>query len=212
MTKPLFTGEGPQYYDAAYKHNRPFAKPGPYQTALTTAEEGAFRQWVAKNRVPFDPNAKIVDYDMRGYWRSSGGKLPAHGERGMPYAWPDTFKTPYDTTFSKESKYATADCPFVWQEDDNLVDQRNGQLIFGTAPTTPGANESGYSSRAGRGAQSPGSYMAIRHVDGSISPRPLLNAQVRLRQGEGLVLVTPNGIVDNGQRAGRYGATVTISS
>jgi hypothetical protein len=124
MTQPLFSGEGPEYYSAAYAHNAPFARPGPYQTPLTPAEEQAFLDWVKKNNVPFDPTAQTVDYDMRGYWRSTGGSW-----RGGHF--PDTYKTPYDTTFSAESKYATANCPFVWK-GDSLVDQRNGQLIYGT--------------------------------------------------------------------------------
>src|SRR5215469_3318780 len=54
---PLFTAEGPQFYQQAFQHNQAFAKPGPYHTQLTPKEEQAFRQWVAKNKVPFDPNA-----------------------------------------------------------------------------------------------------------------------------------------------------------
>ena len=54
-------------------------------------------------------------------------------------------------------------------------------------------------------------YMAIRHADGELS-RVAQNCQVSLEPGEGMVLVTPNGIIDNGRRAGRNGATVTLST
>lgn len=132
----LFPAEGPSFYGAAYAHNRPFAVAppknggkGPYQTKLTAGQEKDFRKWVADNNVPFDPNAKIVDYDMRGYWLNvivtGKGKWAGGGTH-----FPDTYKTPYDTTFSGQSKYATKDNPFEWK-GNNLVNSRSGQLIFG---------------------------------------------------------------------------------
>ncbi len=129
--QPLFTSEGPQFYQAAFKHNSAFALPGPYQTKLSSDEEQEFRKWVKENNVPFDVNAKTVDYDMRGYWKSMvAGNQPAW-KQGSHF--PDTFKTPYDTTFSAESKYAKQGTPFVWK-GDNLIDTRTGAVIFGTAP------------------------------------------------------------------------------
>ncbi len=82
---PLFTKEGPQFYGAAYRHNAPFATPGEvfgksksifgnYQTKLAAPEEKKFLQWVAQNNVPFDPTAQRSDYDMRGFWKATGGK------------------------------------------------------------------------------------------------------------------------------------------
>jgi hypothetical protein len=73
--------------------------------------------------VPFDPNASTVDYDMRGYWSASGGKGWTSGSH-----FPDTYKTPYDTTFSAESKYAKSDTPFVWR-GDTLIDKRSGNPV-----------------------------------------------------------------------------------
>jgi TP901 family phage tail tape measure protein len=119
---PLFTREGPAHYDAAFKHNAPFALPGPYQTDLGE-DEAAFRKWVAKNRVLFDPDAEKVDYDMRGFWAAGGRQAAKNGH------FPDTWKTPYDTSFSRESKYATANNPFGWV-GDRLVDARDGQVVF----------------------------------------------------------------------------------
>lgn len=122
---PVFTSEGPRLYKAAYQHNEQFAKPGPYQTKLSPKEEQQFRGWVAKHGVPFNPDAKRADYDMRGYWKATAGRGWGKGQH-----FPDTFKTPFDTTFSRESKYATKDNPFVWR-GENLVDRRNGRLVFG---------------------------------------------------------------------------------
>jgi hypothetical protein len=123
---PVFKSEGPQLYQQAYQRNAQFAHPGPYHTPLQPEEEQKFRQWVTQNKVPFDPNAKIVDYDMRGFWK----------ERQMDAAkwkpgqhFPDTYKTPYDTTFSAESKYAKPGTPFIWK-GDNLIDKRTGAIVF----------------------------------------------------------------------------------
>jgi hypothetical protein len=134
MSKPLFTDEGPQYYSAAYRHNAPFAKPAPYNTKLNPQQEKAFRGWVLNNHVPFDVNDPVQDYDMRGFWLS---KAKAGTEPGGGVGYPDTFKTPYDTTFSAESKYATANCPFVWH-GDNLVDLRDGTLVFSRGASSGG--------------------------------------------------------------------------
>ena len=123
---PLFTQEGPPLYAKAYAHNAPFAKPGPYQTKLPPQQEQQFRQWVAANKIPFDPNAKTVDYDMRGFWLSHQAGGQGRAANGH---FPDTFKTPYDTTFSGESNYAKPGTPFVWK-GNTLVDTRNGQIVF----------------------------------------------------------------------------------
>lgn len=126
QNKPLFTQEGPQFYADAYAHNKPFAVDGPYVTVLAPAIEAAFRKWVTEHGVPVDPDESPSDYDMRGFYLSmNNGKYPNwHGGH-----FPDEFKTPYDTSFSKESKYATPNCPFVWR-GNILVDSRNNQIIF----------------------------------------------------------------------------------
>ena len=41
-----------------------------YNTSLPQMDEFQFRNWVAQNRVPFDPNATAPqDYDMRGFYQ-----------------------------------------------------------------------------------------------------------------------------------------------
>lgn len=135
LTMPLFSREGPQFYAAAYAHNAPFATQGTYQTPLSPAEEQAFRHWVAQNDVPFDPDAATVDYDMRGFWRS---QITGGGDWGGGH-FPDTYKTPYDTSFSAESQYATPDNPFSWH-GDWLVDSRSGQVVFAPPPVSPPPN------------------------------------------------------------------------
>jgi hypothetical protein len=146
----MFSGEGPQYYDRAYRHNAPFAVPGPYQTVLSAEEEQEFRRWVSANGVPFDVSASVVDYDMRGYWKANRGATYGGGH------FPDTYKTPYDTTFSNESRYATPDNPFVWH-GDNLIDSRDGSLIFGSPAQV-----------------APAKHYFIQHADGTTTPLPLM--------------------------------------
>jgi hypothetical protein len=127
--KPVFAAEGPNLYKAAAARNLPFAKASlsGYQTPLTQMQEAKFRQWVTTNKIPFNPAAAKVDYDMRGFWlqqQTSGSQgRAANGH------FPDTFKTPYDTTFSNQSKYAKPGTPFVWV-GNTLVDKRNGSVIF----------------------------------------------------------------------------------
>lgn len=130
-----FQAEGPSQYQAAYKRNRPFAKPGPYATLLSPQEEILFRAWVAKNSVPFNPKAKVADYDMRGFWQAMQTGLQPRWQQG--HHFPDTWKTPYDTSFSNESMYATKQNPFVWQ-GQNLVDRRSGRPLFQGKPEERG--------------------------------------------------------------------------
>lgn len=183
MTAPLFGDEGPAYYAAAYAHNAPFATGGPYFTTLTPPEEQQFRAWVQQAGVPFDVNAGVSDYDMRGFWKAGGSQ---GWRRGLHF--PDTYKTPYDTTFSRESRYATPNCPFTWQ-GDNLVDVRDGTLIFGTpAPSRPPARRAS----GGPAGQNNGPRLVVRDRDGRERPVPISgsgdvrNARVPLRPGEQL--------------------------
>lgn len=119
--------EGPDYYAEAYRRNSNFAFPSTtnYQTPLSPDEERQFQAWVQAKQAPFDPNAATVDYDMRGYWKSYGGNPPWKGPGSH---FEDTWKTPYDTTFSAESRYAMPGMPLVWQGDD-LVDTRTGKPV-----------------------------------------------------------------------------------
>lgn len=120
--------------DANYSHNLPFAKPGPYVTKLDPEQESQFEQWVKKNNINFDPSAKVTDYDMRGFWLSQQGKAGSGTEINAldgKIHYPDTYKTPYDRTFSNESKYATQDAPH-WKDDRYLVDG-SGKVVFDQA-------------------------------------------------------------------------------
>lgn len=114
---PIFTHEG--NYKAAYAFFSPYAKPGPYTTALSPAQQQQFNSWVAQYHVPI-----TIDYDMQGYWLANGSK-PYNGSTHFP----DTFKTPYDTTFSRESKYASANNPFDWV-GQQLINIHTGKIIF----------------------------------------------------------------------------------
>lgn len=125
LNTPVFTAEGPQAYALATQRNAPFAKPGPELTTLNDAQEARFRQWVAQNKVPFDPNEATPDYNMRGYWIANPNATHAQGQH-----FPDTYKTIRDATFSDQSKYAKPGTPYAWV-GNNLVDQRTGQLVFG---------------------------------------------------------------------------------
>lgn len=122
-TGPPWHSEGPRFYHDAFAFFSKYAADGPYQTMLSKANEAAFERWVDKKRVPFDYRAKIADYDMRGFWLH-GGKWGGGNQH-----FPDTWKTPYDTTFSRESRYATANNPFDWV-GENLRNLKTGRLIF----------------------------------------------------------------------------------
>lgn len=129
--------------------NQAYVTPGQhtYNTPLSAPDETKFRQWVADNNVPFDPNAKVSDYDMRGLWKTSqdpdawkqlqeSGKVPEDmapaGTKidpndGKPH-YPDYWKTPFHQTFSNESQWATPNAPH-WTPDDKLV-ASDGKVVF----------------------------------------------------------------------------------
>jgi hypothetical protein len=132
-----------QMLPASYARNEEFAKPGPYQTNLAPADEAKFQQWVGSNKVNFNPNDPNADYDMRGYWKdvaSKGGNQTAINSTDGKLHFPDTYKTPFDASFSAESKYATPDNPFKWK-GETLVDQRSGKSVYQTGQ--PGGEDQG---------------------------------------------------------------------
>ena len=83
----------------------PFKAEQGYNTPLSPLDEMAFRQWVAKNNVPFDPNAAVSDYDMRGYWQGMMNGNPMavptaiNPNDNQPH-YTDYYKTPLHQTFS----------------------------------------------------------------------------------------------------------------
>jgi len=70
------------------------------QTALSPAEEVAFKRWAMVNNIQDvdDPRSK---YDYRGYWKQTQGAAHQAGEH-----FPDTFKQHGHPTFSQESQYS----------------------------------------------------------------------------------------------------------
>lgn len=112
-------------YEANFKYNSPYATPGPYVTKLNPAEDGAFNKWVKTNRIAWQ-DAPNADYDMRGFWKAmiSGNPNAREAWNAESKSWhfPDTWKTPYDATFSRESMYAKPSAPY-W-EGNNLIEER----------------------------------------------------------------------------------------
>jgi len=109
------------------QYNQQFAKapmrgPDAYQTRLTPDQENLYRKWLTATGkdtgIKYDPDD--ASYDMRGYWADvvAGGRFK---RMGKAQHFPDTYKTPYHPTFSRESKYATDDAPY-WTSDDVLRD------------------------------------------------------------------------------------------
>src|SRR6202035_445501 len=117
-----------------FERNSQWVKPGEhiYNTPLPAPQEQAFRQWAQANRVPFDVNAGVTDYDMRGFWLALQQGDPkaqsAVNPNDKQIHFPDYWKTPFHQTFSAESKWATPDAP-KWNERDQLIDN-SGKVIF----------------------------------------------------------------------------------
>lgn len=104
-----------------------------YNTKLNDLDEMAFRQWVQKNNVPFDPSASAPqDYDMRGFYQGLKQQNPIAQSAIDPndnrMHYPDYWKTPIHETFSNESQWAPASAP-AWNEKDQLVSQ-GGRIVF----------------------------------------------------------------------------------
>jgi hypothetical protein len=101
-----------------------YSMPGFYNTPLHPAEEQAFRAWLQKNKVPFDPDVAMSDYDMRGFWKGlmSGDPNAVTGmnPNDKQLHFGDYYKTPYHKSFSAESKYAKQTGP-RWNNLDQLV-------------------------------------------------------------------------------------------
>jgi len=101
-------------------------------TQLTPEQEIAFQQWVQANSVPFNPNDKYPDYDMRGYYQSlqqGTAEQPAVNAVDQQLHYPDTYKTPYHESFSAESQWAAPGAP-TW-EGEKLVSP-TGEVVYET--------------------------------------------------------------------------------
>lgn len=103
-----------------------------YDTSLPQMDEFQFRQWLSDNKVPFDPNRGNQDYDMRGYYQglmqANPRAMSGVNENDGRMHFSDYWKTPYHSSFSNESKYATPNAP-QWINDSQLAAQ-NGRIMF----------------------------------------------------------------------------------
>ena len=120
-----------------YARNMAYAKPD-WQTGLaqlSPEQEQQFLQWVKAKNVPFNPNDKTADYDMRGFWQAlqQGDARAMSGVNPTTQSlhYPDVWKTPYHESFSAESQWAGDGAP-TWQ-DDKLVSP-SGEIIFQDKP------------------------------------------------------------------------------
>lgn len=118
-----------------FKRNSAWLKPGDhtYNTPLSPLQEMRFRQWLAQNNVPFDPNQKDADYDMRGFWsalqRGDSIAKSAVDPNDNRMHYPDYWKTPYHESFSAESQWADPAKAPHWNEKDQLVTP-DGAVIY----------------------------------------------------------------------------------
>lgn len=131
--RPLFTEEGPALYGKALKHNQRWAThDAPWTTHLTAGEGERFRGWLenhqedGQNPGGWKPSRRS-DYDMRGFWKKYHGTPEVNHAPGAHFT--DEFKTPYDTSFSAESRYAKPGTPFVWR-GGKLINRNNGRVIY----------------------------------------------------------------------------------
>lgn len=96
-------------------------------------DEFSFRQWVANNSVPFNPDASgPTDYDMRGFWQAMRQGNPVAATAINPndhqLHFPDYWKTPLHQSFSNESQWAGPTTP-QWVNDSQLA-APNGRVVF----------------------------------------------------------------------------------
>lgn len=117
---------------AYYQRNMAYAKPQKtYQTQLSPAEEIQFLKWIRENQVPYDPSPQS-DYDMAGFWRAlrtgDARATQAINPNDNRIHYPDTWKTPYHQTFSRQSQWALPSAP-DWNDLDQLV-MPDGTVIF----------------------------------------------------------------------------------
>lgn len=102
-------------------------------TQLPTMDEFEFRNWLKENAVPFDPEAKATDYDMRGYWQGLRQQSP-HARptevnpNDMRPHFTDYYKTPLHETYSAESRGAPPDAP-RWNKQSQLVGP-DGKILY----------------------------------------------------------------------------------
>jgi len=113
------------------QRNKKYAKQGQYSTVLSPDAEVAFRDWVKQNKVPFNIDDTVSDYDMRGFYKALQEQDPRAvsginpNDNAMHY--PDIWKTPYHKTFSNESQWAMPGAP-MWK--GNQLVMPDGRVVF----------------------------------------------------------------------------------
>ena len=122
-----------KYRESLLKRNKAYADPEWQKklTQLTPEQTTAFMQWLKKNKVPYNPNDKYPDYDMKGYYleQLKTGAKPSVNAVDRQLHYPDTYKTPYHESFSRESQWAREGAP-SWQ-GEKLVTPK-GEVVFET--------------------------------------------------------------------------------
>ena len=111
----------------------PFIQPQSYNTQLNPLQEFMFRQWIAQNNVPFNPNTPgPSDYDMRGFYQGMQQGHPmaqsAINPNDNQLHYSDYWKTPLHQSFSSESQWATPGTP-SWINDSQLASP-SGRIVF----------------------------------------------------------------------------------
>lgn len=126
-TKPVeLTGFEPEYDTS-------------WQTKLTIDEEERFRREQAADPGHFgnfDPDDPMSDYDMKGFKKRQWAGDSTAIQDAKTGHYPDTDKTPYHKTFSKESKYAPGgtlaggEAP-SWSREgsNNVLKSPDGQVV-----------------------------------------------------------------------------------
>jgi hypothetical protein len=112
--------------DSIYERNKQYVAPGEHEYKTDLGDkEPEFQAWVKQNNVPFDLNAEIPDYDMRGFYKALQEGDPKAQEALNPndkqMHFPDYWKTPYHHSFSNESQWADPAKAPKWNEKDQLV-------------------------------------------------------------------------------------------
>lgn len=127
-------GQPSQSQNEIYQRNAPYVASGAsnFNTKLDPLQEMMFQKWVGQNKVPFDPNGGVQDYDMRGFYSALQSGHPkavsAINPNDSQMHYPDYWKTPYHESFSNESQWAGPVAP-KWNDKDQLIGP-DGRILY----------------------------------------------------------------------------------